>query len=710
MGIKRYKAEKDTTIVNAYQPDFKTRATGANAGKADVVEVFSIYGRITTSSQELSRTLIQFPISDVSSDRTAGTIPASGSVSFYLRMFNAEHSKTVPQDYTLSVLAVSQSWQEGVGLDLERYKDVTRGNSGANWMSGSNGANSGATATLTALSKTAGQASTRRLLVTDADGNSVNFTIDNSISTSTATNIAFGNANSNATQFATNIAAAVNAANTAGTLNVTATASSATVTLTMVNTGLGGNNVADISGTAITDSVITAASQWSGATASYWSDINGTLLAGGSYHTGGLVAGTVDTEIHTFTQTFSTGLEDLEINVTPLVEQWIAGTYSNYGVGIKLSASYEAYESGSANTITSRTPGLPALDASDDTQSVIYNPSGSTKSYYTKRFFASGSQYFFKRPVIEARWDSATKDDRGNFYYSSSLAPAADNLNTIYLYNYVGGQLTDIPQAHAGTFAKVIYASIYSGSVGGFYADQGGGDGDDVAPSDYPVSGTTSANTGSVQILSVDGDSNVTSTNKLVVTGGIVSTGIYSASFAFTGSELLKTIYDVWFTGSHETTSANDATTQYFTGTIKPITQKAVQTVSKPVYYMNITNLRGKYRKNETARFNLYVRDKNWYPTNYVVANSTPDSTTIVSASYRVFRITDAYGAIPYGTGSDLHTQMSYDVSGSYFDFDMNLLEPGHAYAFKFSFYDSALSTWTEQPGVFKFRVEDYEY
>ena len=683
MGLTQYTASADTTIVNTYEPNWATRATGANMGEADVVEVFSIYGRVTTSSQELSRALIKFPITEIITDRAAGTVPASGNVSFYLKMFNAEHSKTVPRDYTLSVLAVSQSWQEGVGLDLERYKDITKDNTGANWMSASNDANSGATATLTALSKTAGQASTRRLLVTDADGNSVNFTIDNSISTSTATNIAFGNANSNATQFATNIAAAVNAANTAAALNVTATASSATVTLTMVNTGLGGNNVADISGTAITDSVITAASQWSGAAASYWSDINGTLLAGGSYHTGGIVVGTVGTEIHTFTQTFSTGLEDLEINITPLVEQWIDSTYPNYGVGIKLSASYEAFESGSADTVTSRTPGELALDASDDTQSVIYNPSGSTKSYYTKRFFARGTQYFFRRPTIQARWDSSVKDDRGNFYYSSSLAPPADNMNTIYLYNYIRGALTNIP--NLGTDNRV-YVSIFSGSS------------DNSAPS------------GTALLLSADDSGYVRSAAPSIVTGGLVSTGIYSASFALTAASTpVTTLYDVWFTGSHVTVATSSAT-QYSTGSITPIVVKPTETVSKPLYYLNVTNLKGRYRGDETARFNLYIRDKYWSPTIYTVANATPESTTIVSASYRVFRVMDGYDAVPYGTGSDSHTRVSYDVSGNYFDFNMNLLEPGYAYAFKFAFYDSALSSWSEQPESFKFRVESYEY
>ena len=70
----------------------------------------------------------------------------------------------------------------------------------------------------------------------------------------------------------------------------------------------------------------------------------------------------------------------------------------------------------------------------------------------------------------------------------------------------------------------------------------------------------------------------------------------------------------------------------------------------------------------------------------------------------------DAYTAVPYGTGSDLQTVLSYDVSGNYFDFDMDLLEPGYAYAFKFSFYDNALNSWVEQPDRFKFRVENYEY
>ena len=502
MALKRYKAIADNTIVNTYKPGFRLRATGSNAGYADVMEVYSIYGRESSGSQELSRLLVQFDTSDINSDRTRGYLPVSGSVSFYLRLFNAQHSKTVPEDYTLSISAVSQSWQEGVGLDLESYKDDTDGNTGSNWMSASN--------------------------------------------------------------------------------------------------------------------------------SSAWTKVGGDYLTASGF---------------TFTQSFETGLEDIEVNITDLVEKWLAGTQNNYGVGVHLSSSFEAYFSSST--------GL-------DSGSVIHNVDGATTSYYTKRLFARGSQYFFKRPVLEARWNSRTLDDRGHFYYSSSLAPAEDNLNTLYLYNYVRGVLKNIPSIGTGE----IYVDLFSGS---------------------------SSPTGSALIQSVS----------TPATGGYVSTGIYSCSVCLTAASTpLTTLFDVWYSGS----------TQYFTGSIYPEVHYAAQTVSKPVYYINITNNRGRYRSDENARFNLYIRNKYWNPTIYTVADTNPATTTIESASYRVYRTIDAYEAIPYGTGSDLHTSMSHDVSGNYFNLDMSLLEPGYQYALKFALYESPVDSWSEQPETFTFRVEEYEY
>ena len=480
MAIKKYLADADNTIVNAYKENLRNRATGSNMGQADVSEIYSIFARQSTSSAELSRVLTKFDIDSISSDRTAGTIPASGSISFYLRLYNAETSKTVPRNFTIVAQAISRSWTEGDGLDLENYKD----DGVSNWISASDGV------------------------------------------------------------------------------------------------------------------------AWT--------------TAGGDYHASPV-----------YTQQFDTGLEDVEINITTLVEEWIAGTKQNYGIGLRLTSSQEASSSA--------------------------NPSGAETSYYTKRLFARGTQYFYKRPVIEARWNSSIQDDRGDFYMSSSLAPASDNTNTLYLYNYVRGQLKNIPAIGTGE----IYVDLYQ-TLGG---------------------------TALTQELQTP------------ATGGYVSTGIYSCSVCLTGT--YTTLRDVWYSGS----------TQYFTGTISPQSFAASSySTGNNRYISKIKNLKNKYFSDEEARFNVYVRSKNWSPTIYTVASGEVENTIIPSASYRVYRVLDGLNVIPYGTGSDLHTLLSYDVSGNYFNLDMSLLDPGYEYGIKLSFYDSQRQSWIEQDQKFLFRVEDYEY
>ena len=543
MPIKKYTADADNTIVNAFQQDLQTRATGANAGAADIVEVYSVFGRQSSGSQELSRVLMQFPVTSISTDRSNGVIPASGSVSFYLRVYNAETSRTVPRNMKMMVHAISQSWQEGVGLDLEGYKDLTNGNEGSNWMSASN--------------------------------------------------------------------------------------------------------------------------------STFWKDAHGIVLAGGSYHTQSVPNADVNTEVHIFDQTLSTGLEDIEIDITPLVEQWIDGTYANYGVGLSLTASQESFISGALNGVASRVDRLP--DPADSSQAVIYNPSGSTVSFYTKRMFARGTEFFFKKPAIEARWNNIKRDDRANFFYSSSLASGPDNLNTLFLYNYVRGRLANIPEIGA---TGSIMVSLYSGSA------------DNSGPS------------GSKLIL-FDG--------KTSITGGHVATGIYSCSLAITAAATpIQTLYDVWHSGSMK--SEHSPTSEFSTGSIRPQSLEAAETVDKERHFINITNLENEYSKNETARFNLYIRNKNWSPTIYVKAKENPPHLPIISASYRVFRTLDALEVIPHNTGSDFATGLSYDVSGNYFNLDMKLLQPGFEYGFKFAFYDQEFDSWQEQDKIFKFRVLNDEY
>ena len=85
MSIKKYFADADNTITNAYRSDSQTRGTASNMGLSDILEVFSIYGQVATASSELSRALVNFPITEIITDRASQLIPANGSVSFYLK-------------------------------------------------------------------------------------------------------------------------------------------------------------------------------------------------------------------------------------------------------------------------------------------------------------------------------------------------------------------------------------------------------------------------------------------------------------------------------------------------------------------------------------------------------------------------------------------------------------------------------------------------
>ena len=97
MAIKRYTAIADNTITNQYNQGLNTRNTSGNAGKADSLEVFKIYGQVQSNTVEQARVLIKFPVNEtdlnssittIKQDRTAGVIPSAGNVQFIMKLWN----------------------------------------------------------------------------------------------------------------------------------------------------------------------------------------------------------------------------------------------------------------------------------------------------------------------------------------------------------------------------------------------------------------------------------------------------------------------------------------------------------------------------------------------------------------------------------------------------------------------------------------------
>ena len=305
-----------------------------------------------------------------------------------------------------------------------------------------------------------------------------------------------------------------------------------------------------------------------------------------------------------------------------------------------------------------------------NTSVLIHNPLGSTTSYYIKKFFARGSEHWYKRPHIEARWLDSVQDDRSNTLFSSSRMTQEDNTNTIYLYNTARGKLRNLNIQYQNRVMVSFYSGNYNNTV----------------PSGSKL-----------LAIAYNGSTPSTVTE---ITGGWYNTGIYTASFTLTASSPpLTTVYDVWHSGGVE----------FFTGSFSPQLLPSLQTSPNFDYHTAITNLKPSYRSNEIARFRVYNRDRDWNPTIYTKAKNTPSNTIITSGAYEVYRTTDGLAVIPFGTGSTLHTMMSYDVSGNYFDLNMNLLEPDFSYGLRLAFYDDSKDSWDVLRNTFKFRVESDE-
>ena len=478
--IKRYIADKDTTITNAYKLGLRTRATGSNMGGADSLEVFALFNNQSVGSKEKSRILAQFPITEIITARNASEIPASGSVTFYLNFYNVRHHESLPKGATLVVQPVSRSWDEGYGKDLDNYTDPGIGQNGL------------------------------------------------------GTNWVYASSNSS---------------------------------------GL---------------------TQWS--------------TEGGDYHSE-----------PKFTQTFTEGDEDLRIDITPLVEEWIAGTKDNYGLGIFITSSQE-------------------------------DSSGSV-SFYTKKFSGRSSEYFLSRPTIEAAWDSSLKDQRNFFYASSSNASLADNSNTIVFYNYVRGALKNPPTTD-------LFVRFYTSASGGEEIVS-------VEPS-YPITASSYA------------------------------TGILTASVVLDTSA--SVVYDRWYL----TTSGSDP---IFTGEIHINDEYPQMVNTNPDWSLKLRDLKDAYSRREQPRFRLHTRKRNYNPNAYTEFVAEPIVNVAEDVYYRVVRLTDDLEVVGYGTGSTNHTRLSYDASGSYFDFDMSILQAGYAYKFEFAIKEN--SSYRESHEVFKFRVEE---
>ena len=402
MSIKRITATKDNTISTAFKSNLNNRASISNMGASDILETFSIYGHASSGSLERSRILVDFPVEDIYSLRTSGKIPESGSVSFILKLFNAEHGQTTPSGYTMSAHPMVRDWNEGEGLDMESYLD--KGTS--NWYSASLSSPWFRYGGDFATSSYIASAPVPLHYDCSFDTGLENFQTDitplveewlktkagSSINASGSVTLSENPENSEQIKFYTYdsqvhdiiiATASVSLSN----VHYVERGASKEDTLANIKTRLDSVLALKIS-SAVTDSTITL-----------------THTAGGFYGNS-IISASFDSSTGSVSN-FSGGRGAID-----------------YGLVLKLSGSYETGATG--------------------------------KSYYTKKYFSRSSHHQLERPIIEIQWDSSLKDDRANVYRSSSLATAEENLNNVYLYNKRRTGYMDIPNTGSNLVVKFV--------------------------------------------------------------------------------------------------------------------------------------------------------------------------------------------------------------------------------------------------------------
>lgn len=297
---------------------------------------------------------------------------------------------------------------------------------------------------------------------------------------------------------------------------------------------------------------------------------------------------------------FDTGNEDLDVDVTALVNGWLSGTFSNNGLMLKMTASIES--------------------------------DLNFGNYYVKKFYSRQSDYLDRVPYIEARVTDYLRDDRANMLWGRS--------GTLYLYNIVGGQYQDL-----ATQNVYVYVQDSSGTLLSLTASHG-------------------------------------------------TTGIYSASFALpTGSYSGSLFFDKWGSGSFA----------FSTGTFAFASNSPVQTVTQNLLTARIRNLQDEYLPEDVPVFEVLFRKRPHTLPVLQTASLGPVPYMVENAYYAIENDSTRERVIPFGTGSQQETKLSYGANGNTFKLFMTNLHSRNVYRIIFMVVEQGRKQVIDQG--FRFKV-----
>lgn len=130
--IYRIYADRDTTITNVKCQFSGAPLTASNLGGSEVLDVFKVAGVQGASgyagSGSVARALFQFDLGQLTELTSSQELPGRPA-QYRLVIRHTTTADTIPSSFDMSVQPLSASWDEGAGVDYERYSDVGY----ANW-------------------------------------------------------------------------------------------------------------------------------------------------------------------------------------------------------------------------------------------------------------------------------------------------------------------------------------------------------------------------------------------------------------------------------------------------------------------------------------------------------------------------------------------------------------------------------------------------
>ncbi len=308
-------------------------------------------------------------------------------------------------------------------------------------------------------------------------------------------------------------------------------------------------------------------------------------------------------------QSFPKGIENLSVDITTVISATIAGIIPDHGFRISFSQAIE----------------------------------NDQRTYFVKRFGSTQAVDPYVHPKLTFRYDDSIVSNENNLTF--------DFVGSLFLYNYVRGNLTNIVSGTSltpitGANCMMLRLTTPVSTSNGFVSYE-----TYVTASQHKIGSTYVAGVYSASVLLPSAIPQFST--KLKQSGSIVFDQIWT-SF--------------------------DNLTSYFSGSIEVFPQESsTGPICPKRYYLNVTNVASEYLNTDTPRMKVFIFDYSQPTITFVKTPFETPSIVVEKAYYSIRDVISNVIVIPFDTtyGS---TKLSADSQTMYFDLWVSSLIPGRAY------------------------------